>query len=368
MPALFDKTNINTLELKNRFVRSAVWEGLADDAGRVTPELTGMMETLAENEVGLIITGHAYVATDAQAGPWQLGAYSRDLLPGLKQMTEAVHLKDGKIFLQLAHAGAHAADNITGIKPQGPSRIKGRFGSTCGEMTPGKIQSVADRMADAADLAKTAGFDGVQIHAAHGYLLSQFLSPLTNKREDDYGGSLEKRARIVFEVLRAVRDRVGPLFPVIIKINSEDFLEGGFQISHMVKTAKKLAAEGVDAIEISGGTILNPQKTHCARTQHPKSIEDEAYYRKAARQLKQEVSIPLILVGGIRSWKAAACLLDQGITDFISLGRPLIAQPDLVQKWRLSESAEKSICISCNKCYEPLLAGHGVSCPVLDED
>lgn len=366
MHALFETTTLNGVPLKNRFVRSAIWEGLATDDGRVTPALVAKMSELAANAVGLIISGHAYVSPEGQAGPWQLGAYSDDLLPGLQQMAEAVRQADGRIFLQLAHAGAHAATAITGRPAIGPSPTKGRSGDICREMTSEEIRRVVKDMQNAAVRAQKAGFDGVQIHAAHGYLLSQFLSPLTNRREDAYGGSIENRARIVIEVLRAIRAAVGDAFAVTIKINSADFTEGGMQSEQMLQTAALLQDEGLDALEMSGGTVLNPKETHCARKENPKTPEQEVYYRQSARQFKQQIKLPLMLVGGIRSWEVAESLVSDGIADFIAFGRPLIAEPDLIKRWQAGDRA-RSTCISCNKCYEPILAGEGVSCPVAEK-
>ena len=366
MSAFFSPFTINGLTMPNRSVRSAIWEGMATDEGHVTPRLVNTMGLLARNRVGLIITGHAYVHPAGQAGPWQTGAYSDDLLDGLRQMTDAVHAADGRICLQLAHAGGHAATRLTGLAALGPSAFAGRFGGICRAMSSEEIQETLEAMAGAALRAQAAGFDAVQVHAAHGYLLSQFLSPATNRRRDGYGGPLANRARFVCDAVRAVRSAVGKGFPVLVKLNSEDFVEAGFQQDDMLRVAALLAEAGVDALEMSGGTITNPQETHCARKVHPSRPDEEVYYRQAAQTFKAAVSLPLILVGGIRSLAVAEQLIVDGTADLIAFGRPLIAEPGLIRRWQAG-SHDVAACISCNRCYVPLQAGQGVSCVVASE-
>ncbi len=366
MSKIFEKTKINHLTLKNRFVRSATWEGMASEKGQVTPQLIEKMAELAENEVGMIITGHAYVTPMAQAGPWQLGVYSDALLPGLKKMADTVHRAGSRIFLQLAHAGAHAATQLTKMASIGPSTIAGRYGGQCREMTLADIEDTVRCMTEAAARAQEAGFDGVQIHAAHGYLLSQFLSPFSNHRKDEYGGPLENRTRIVFDIIKGIRSDLGDQYPLIIKINSEDFVASGWAPDEMLQLAVLLESEGIDAIEMSGGLVVNPEQTHCARKEHPKTPEKEVYYKAAALAFKEKVRVPLMLVGGIRSFEVSENLVSNGIADYISLARPLISEPGLISRWKAGDRS-KSMCVSCNKCYEPILEGRGVACPVAEK-
>jgi 2,4-dienoyl-CoA reductase-like NADH-dependent reductase (Old Yellow Enzyme family) len=366
MGAFFSPFTINGLTLPNRSVRSAIWEGMADDDGRVTPRLVDTMVRLARNRVGLMITGHTFVHPLGKAGPWQMGVYRDDMLPGLREMADAVHDAGGRICLQLAHAGGHAARRLTHHQAIGPSAFEGRFGGMCRAMSVEDIQIVIDAMVGAARRAQTAGFDAVQIHAAHGYLLSQFLSPATNHRQDAFGGSLKNRARLVCDVIREVRRAVGAGFPILTKINSEDFVETGFQQDDMLQVAALVADAGVDAVEMSGGTVINPQETHCARKVHPTCPEEEVYYRKAAQAFKAAVALPLILVGGIRSLAMAEQLIADGTADLIAFGRPLISEPGLIRRWQ-TDNCNVSACISCNRCYVPLQAGQGVSCVVASE-
>ncbi len=359
MATLFESTTIKNLDMRNRFVRSATWEGMADDQGAPTPELNQLMADLAQGEVGLIISGHAYVSPEGQASPRQLGVHDAGLLPKLAQMPKAVHAAGGRIALQLAHAGAY------GIHPEGavgPSVIADQEGKTCREMSHSDIQRIVNAFACGATLAKEAGFDAVQIHAAHGYLLSQFLSPHYNKRQDEYGGSLENRARIVLEVLAAIRQAVGEDYAVLIKLNSDDFIEGGATIEDMLQIAEFLESAGIDAIEISGGTIWGPSQYHSVRMA-PEALTHKAYYRKAARLCKAFVRVPVMLVGGIRSLDVAEELLTEGAADYIALCRPLIREPGLVKRWAEGDR-QASGCQSENACFGPIMAGKGLSCVI----
>ncbi len=363
MSVLFEKTKINGLDIKNRFVRSATWEGMATRAGEVTDGLIGLNANLAKNHVGLIISGHAYVLRQGQATPWQLGVYNDKLLGGLERLADAVHKNKGKIFLQIAHAGGFANSTLTGKVPLGPSIIMGNEGPICRKMTKDDIKKVVEAMKDGAIRAKKSGFDGVQIHSAHGYLLSQFLSPCFNKREDEYGGDIKGRARLLLEVVRAVRDEVGNNFPVTVKINSEDFTDPGFSAREMVDVVFMLENAGIDAVEISGGVTVNPPDTSPVRKGLLKTPEDEVYYMEAALKLKNKVKIPVMLVGGIRSFEVAQSLVDNKLADFISLSRPLIREPDLIKRWMEGEK-EKAACLSCNKCFVPARSGKGLYCMV----
>jgi len=362
MANLFETTTINAMTLENRFVRSATWEGLAGDDGSVTRRLIDMSVSLAKGGVSLIITGHAYISKEGQAGPWQLGVYSDRLIGGLAAMVDAVHEAGGKIVLQLAHAGCRAAFGLTGIEPLGPSVMEVEKGTLCRAMTQDEILEIGEGFAQAAARAERAGFDGVQIHAAHGYLLSQFLSPFHNKREDGYGGSVERRARIVLEVVGRVRDAIGPRRALLIKMNSEDFVEGGFSVEEMLEVAALLEKVDVDAIELSGGSPFSP-KYVSYRNGPIKSEEDEVYYREAARRYKERVRVPLVLVGGIRSHGVAEKLVEGGVADYISLSRPLIREPGLINRWR-SGDTRKSTCLSDNLCFKPARAGQGLFCMV----
>jgi 2,4-dienoyl-CoA reductase-like NADH-dependent reductase (Old Yellow Enzyme family) len=361
MSRLFESTEINGLKLANRFVRSATWEGMAGDDGSVTPALVDLLARLAQGQVGLIISSHTYIKPEGQAGPKQLGVHQDSLLPGLSQVTRAVHEQGGRIVLQLAHAGGFANSKLTGQIPLAPSAIEGFSKTLPKEMTPEDMREVTEAFGLAARRAQEAGFDGVQIHAAHGYLLSQFLSPLYNKRLDDYGGSVENRYRVLEQVLKKVRVTVGDDFPVLVKLNSQDFLEGGLILEDSVRIGRWLQEDGIDAIELSGGTLksgpLSPSRSGIT------SEEKEAYFTEGAKAFKKKVTVPILLVGGIRSWPVAERILEQGIADYISMSRPFIREPGLIRRWQ-SGDLRPALCLSDNQCFGPAMAGEGIYCVV----
>jgi 2,4-dienoyl-CoA reductase-like NADH-dependent reductase (Old Yellow Enzyme family) len=322
------------------------------------------MVKLAQGGVGLIITGHAYVSREGQAGPWQMGIHSDGMLPGLSRMTDAVHREGGKIVVQLSHAGCYALSQVTQLKAVGPSTGIPETTPSCRELSREEIGRICDAFGTAASRAKSTGFDGVQIHAAHGYLLSEFLSPFFNRRTDAYGGCLENRARIVREVLQSIRSAVGTDYPVFVKLNSEDFVDGGMSVDEMLSVAAMLETGGIDAVEMSGGTIYASGDYSSIRAGDPAAPVQEVYYRNAASRFKEKIGVPLMLVGGIRSFEVAEDLIDAGGADYISLCRPLIREPGLVARWRAGDR-RRAACLSENACFGPLLKGEGLFC-VLD--
>ncbi|QTA81733.1 NADH:flavin oxidoreductase [Desulfonema limicola] len=359
MSRLFEKTKINSMELSNRFVRSATWEGLAEEDGAVTQKLIDTMTTLAKGGVGMIITGHAYVSPEGQATPRQLGAYKDELVKGLGEMAGAVHDCGGKIVLQLAHAGNFAAEQIIKNTPLVPSNFEGLAKTPRREAADEDISNTVLAFANAAARAKSSGFDGVEIHSAHGYFLSQFLSPAFNRRNDEFGGDIKNRSRIVLDVYQAVRKAVGNDFPVMIKINCQDFEKNGLSLEDAVAVGKMLADEGLDAIELSGG-LLTSMKLSPSRA-GIKSQDKEAYFREEAKEFKKEIDIPLILVGGMRSFEVAEQMINNGTADYISMSRPLIREPDLIKRWKEGD-LRKAECKSDNLCFKPGFEGSGIYC------
>jgi 2,4-dienoyl-CoA reductase-like NADH-dependent reductase (Old Yellow Enzyme family) len=360
MPGLFDQTTIGSMTLKNRFVRSATWEAMASDEGVCTPRLIDLMRQLTDGGVGLIISGHAYVSREGQAGAKQMGICGDDLLPGLTKMASTVHDRNGKIIAQLAHAGCQAATGLSGRPAVGPSVLEGERMPACREMSTEEIADVVTAFASGALRAQKAGFDGVQIHAAHGYLLSQFLSPYFNKRRDAYGGSIENRARFVLEVLGGIRQATGITFPVLIKMNSEDYVDGGFSRKDMLTVSRMLERAGIDAIELSGGTAFSGKYTP-VRAGRFDTAERQVFYRQAAREYKANIKTPLILVGGIRSLEVAQEVVATSVADYIAMSRPLIREPGLIQRWR-SGDTRASACRSDNLCFRPARQGQGIYC------
>jgi 2,4-dienoyl-CoA reductase-like NADH-dependent reductase (Old Yellow Enzyme family) len=358
MSRLFETTVINGMKLSNRFVRAATHEGMAEEDGAATPKLTQTMVDLAKGGVGFIITSHMYVSPEGKAGPFQLGIYSDDLVDGLKSTCDAVHNAGGKIVAQLSHAGNSAVETA-GHVPCAVSVFKENPESPRHELTKEDIKKLVKAFGDAAGRAKEAGFDGVEIHSAHGYLLNQFLSPLHNLRKDEYGGSIENRARVHMEVYNAIREAVGRKYPVLIKINNEDYLENGLSLEDSVMASKMLADAGLDAIELSGGTP-DSGKLGPARVGINKE-EKEAYFREAAAVFKKEIDLPLILVGGMRSFSVAEQIIDGGIADYISMCRPLVREPGLIKRWQSGDTSP-STCKSDNLCFGPAMSGKGIYC------
>ena len=361
MSKLFEITEINGMRVNNRFVRSATWEGMADDNGTCTPKLVDLMAKLAEGGVGLIISSYAYINERGKAIPWQLGIDKDQHIPALREMTDAVHKTDAKVVVQIAHAGLYADPKITGEPPLAPSAVTGYTGSSPLEMTIKDIRHVVEAFGLAAERAVKAGFDGIQLHAAHGYLLSQFLSPAFNHRNDSYGGNIENRARILLEVLDSVRKNVGTNYPVMIKMNCQDFLNNGLELKDSLITGLMLKDGGIDAIELSGGTLasgkLNPSRTRIL------SEEDEAYFKNESIAFKKNIDIPLMLVGGIRSFHVAEQIVKNNIADYISMCRPFIREPGLINRWN-SGDRSKATCVSDLKCFRPALSGEGIYCVV----
>ena len=343
MNGLFEETEINGMILSNRFVRSATWAGMAADNGASTSRLADLMRDLAAGQVGLIITGHAFVREDGQHAPWQLGIHHDALIPGLLDLTRAVHEHEGKIVVQLGYGGAYLSK------------------SRAGRMSTDDFHALAEAYGQAALRARNAGFDGVQIFAAHGFFLSQMLCPRYNDRTDEYGGTIDNRARLLVEVLKAIRSAVGMDYPVLAKLNCQDYVENGLTLEESVKVAAMLETAGIDAIELSGGLLNNPNLMRSATG----SGDSRAYFQSEARVFKESVNVPLILVGGIRSYAAAEQLVGEGLADYISMSRPFIREPGLVKRWKSGDRRD-AFCISCDNCFEPIKKGQGVSCRPLE--
>ncbi len=363
MPGLFDSTTLRGMKLRNRFVYSATNEGMANDDGCMNDALIRLREEAAEGEVAAIIPGNAFVSDQGKSRPGQIGVQNDATIPGISRMAEAVHRHGSCIVLQLSHAGANMyVPSKTGYA-LGPSDTN-LTGLACRAMTKADIRQTVADFAAAAVRAKKAGCDGVQLHGAHSYLLSQFTSPYFNKRTDEYGGSLENRARLVLEVVGAVREAVGPDYPVLIKVNSDDYLNGGFILADLVPYCLMLEKAGVDAIEISGGTHYSDPRFFCSRPVGTVPKDQEIYFKQAAEFYRRAVKTPLLLVGGVRSLDVAKRVVETGLADYVSMSRPLIREPNLVKRWREGDT-RPSTCISCNLCFGPVREGKGLYCVAL---
>jgi 2,4-dienoyl-CoA reductase-like NADH-dependent reductase (Old Yellow Enzyme family) len=257
------------------------------------------------------------------------------------------------------HAGAQTKAEILGQTPKGPSPMRNIFGEETAAMSRQDIDTVIDSFAKAAGRARQAGFDAVQIHAAHGYLVSQFLSPYCNQRDDEYGGSSENRARLLLEIYRAVRETVGNNYPLLIKINCRDFLEPEFTLQEMIAVCKQLEQRGLDAVELSGGMPFSAPKSPTRTGKAGRT----PYHLDYAREFKKHLDMPVILVGGVRSFEDAETILDQGHAEFIAMSRPLIREPHLARRWQNGDHTGAA-CISCNMCFKGAIGGKGLYCAI----
>lgn len=362
MSAVFEDTIINGMGLKNRLVRSATWEGMCDTDGRPTEKLVSFYKNLTKGGVGLIITGYTFVRPEGKQLSGKMGITTDDFEDDFKQLTGAVHEHGGKVVIQLVHAGGQADQKSSGLDPLAPSSVHAKqYPAMPKELTKSQISDIVEAFGDGAERARQWGFDGIQLHGSHGYLINQFLSPLTNLRADEYGGDIENRSRFLMQVYRKVREKAGNDYPVMIKLNASDNLDGGLDIGDAIYAAKRLSKEGIDAIEVSSGTAASGEKGP-ARKKINKP-EKEGYNVEFARRIKKEVSCPVMVVGGFRSYAVIEKTLKDGGLDYISMSRPLIREPDLPNRW-LKGDLEPAKCISCNSCFIPGMKEGGIYCVV----
>ncbi len=350
MDLLFEPIKINSMVLKNRFVRTATAERMSPPNGEFTSEMVKLYAHLARGGAGLIITGHAYIHPLGKADRRMTGIHNDSLVPALKNLVEEVHKFKTKIVMQINHCGGRRDKDVGEEIPIGPSKIEYKpLEIVSREMNAEEIEEVIDLFARAAERVKNAGFDGVQIHSVHGYLINQFLSPLTNKRKDSWGGSLDNRMHLLLEVYRRIRETVGKDFPVLAKIPAGDFVVGGLTVKEACEVAKKLSELGIDAIELSGGL---------AGSRYRKGRKDlgwmrrEAYFRPYSEMVKNVTSVPIILVGGLRKPETMRTILEEGAADLIGLARPLIREPDFPNRIRRGDLG-KAECVSCSNCSGP---------------
>jgi 2,4-dienoyl-CoA reductase-like NADH-dependent reductase (Old Yellow Enzyme family) len=396
----FQPGRISSVDIKNRLIRSATFETAATDEGEVTDVLLDIYRNLAQGGIGLIVTGIMGVYSKAIMHA-QVRADDDKFIAGLRKIPAAVRevSDDCKIMAQLNHPGRQVPDPenpgafanhmppalITAlqasppnppasrqaphvIEPTAPSEILDTlFQRMPRELSLEEVEEIIDAFAEGIRRVEEAGFDGVQLHAAHGWLLSSFLSPRTNQRSDRFGGSSENRARIVQEIFERARKKVGEDFPIMIKFNTTDFLPEGTDIEEALKLAGMLVQTGFSALETSGGMWESITKSEEELGWRPVLLpesrtnivtrEQEAYFLPAARAIKNRTDVPIILVGGIKSLSTIEEVLDSGAADFVSMCRPLIRQPGLPNLWLSGEGPDRAECVSCNACLplgEPL--------------
>ncbi len=361
MSALFSPFELKGLTLRNRFVRSATFEGAAEADGEVTKLEVQMYRDLAAGEVGLIISGVCGVEEKGLLFPSQNNLASDDRIPGMARLAQAVHDEGGKVAVQLFHAGREASSFFPGVG-LAPSSLEDdpHFDHNHRAMTEEEIWEAVESFGKAAGRAQEAGFDAVQMHGAHAYIFAQFLSPHTNRRQDQWGGSVENRTRLHREVLASIRKRVGSDYPVCIKLGTEDGFQGGLTLEEGLEAAMLLAEAGYDCLEISQG--LRGVRFHETEfRRNLKKPESQGYFRTWAEAVKQRVSVPVIAVGGIRDLDMAEDIVQKGQADLVAVSRPLISEPGLIARWRKGER-QPARCVSCNQCIHEIEAMRTISC------
>ena len=350
---LFEKTEIGKLKLKNRFVRASVWMKAADAEGHLTTDIYNYYTQLAKGGVGLILTGYANISDEEKPNPGMMGIYNDVFIPEHRKLTEKVHREGAKIALQIAFGGSqntHPEGESMNILA--PSAVRNRVsGLMPKEAGRDDIRRITGLFGDAAWRAKEAGFDAVQVHAAHGYFLSSFLSPFYNRRKDEYNGTIHERARIIYETYTEIRERVGNDFPVIFKLNCDDFMDEGEGMTpgEAIEVFKRLDEMGADFFEVSGCNESSGKSLAPARREI-NSPEKESYFKDATAKIAAAVSVPVILMGGNRSPERMEKIFDETDISLFSLGRPLLCEPDLIKHWE-EDISHKPKCVSCNQCW-----------------
>lgn len=340
---LFEEAALGPLRAKNRFVRAATWEGLATKDGCMTPELLAVYRDLAVGGAGTIVTGYAYVTPDEQPNPCMMGIYDDSFVEEYRELVAEMHKWDARIVLQVVYGGSATRFDPPSRRILGPSAVMNpKTGVTPIEASVQDLAFLRDAFAAAVWRAQQAGFDGVELHAAHGYLLSQFLSPHLNKRGDAYGGSLENRVRFLVEVVEACRRAVGDGYPLWMKLNSSDGMPGGLECEESLRAACILADVGIDAIEVSGNW-------HACSLNSSGASGSRPFFEDYAVRLAGKADIPVILTGGNRDFDAMEHLAQQASIAAFGLCRPLICEPDLPSRWREFPQAAP-LCVSCNAC------------------
>jgi 2,4-dienoyl-CoA reductase-like NADH-dependent reductase (Old Yellow Enzyme family) len=386
---VFTSAALGGLTLRNRVIRSAAFEGMCP-GGLPSQGLIDYHAEVARGGVGMTTVAYAAVSSDGLTYPHQICMDRPGVVGELRKLTDAVHAGCAAASIQLGHAGYFSAKPVTGVRPMGASRVFNSYTLTFPRrMKEHDIKTVVEHFGRACEQARDAGFDAVAIHAGHGYLLSQFLSPYTNRRKDRWGGSLENRSRFVVEVMRRVRKAVGAGFPVLVKMNLRDGFKGGLELEEACEIARTLEAESADALILSGG-FVSKTPMYIMRGDTPfkefyqgqKSLTKklglllmgrimvksfpftETYFLEESRKIREAVSMPLVLVGGLRRIDVMESAVREGF-QFLAMARPLIMEPDLIARMERGE-AEESKCEPCNKCVAAM-DKEAMRCVLLEE-
>ncbi len=361
---LFEPGQIANMILKNRVAMPPMERCYANEDGSVTQRYIDYLVERAKGGVSLIFVESTYVDPAGRGRRFQLGIYHDRLLPGLRRMAEAVHAHGAKIAIEIHHAGRETTATVTGQQPVAPSPVPclPSGGDIPRELTSGEISELLTKYGEAARRVKQAGFDMVEIHGAHGYLVNQFLSPWSNKRTDHYGGSLENRMRFPLEVLKRVRDAVGPDFPIDYRMSADEFIDGGLTLDETLYFAEQLEKGGVDAIHVSAGIYESAEMITQPMDIPPGCLEH------LSSEMKKTVSVPIIAVGRINDPILAEKILERGNADFISMGRALHIDPQCLVKAQQGRFEEIRRCFACNQgCLDEMLANRPSTCTLNPE-
>ena len=364
MNILLTPARIGPVEIKNRIVMPPMTTRTADDEGFVTEDCIAYYLARVEGGTGLITVEMASPEKAGRHRRREIGIYDDRFIPGLERLTDAIHRGGAKASIQLGHAGGHTRIDICGETPIAPSAIAHPVYETTfetivpQEMTKARINETTAAHVAAAQRARIAGFDCVEIHAAHGYLISQFHAPFENRRNDEYGGALENRARFGLDVLRAVKSAV-PDIAVVYRLSVEDFFPGGLRFADGRQIAIWAAAAGADALHVTAGHY---RSLPSAQVVLPPMNFSDATFLDYAADIKKRISVPVIAVGRLGDPATAERAVDQGKADFIALGRALIAEPQWVEKVRRGEPIRR--CLSCNTCINEMRGGARIGCVV----
>ena len=358
---LFSPFRIGTLELRNRIVMPPMATNFAGEDGSVNDRHIAYYVKRAKGGVGYITFEHTGILKQGRAFPNMALIDSDQHIPPFKKLVEAVHKEGGKIVIQINHAGRQTSSSITGSPIVAPSAIPCPVRKEMPqELSTEEIQKIIEAFGAAALRVKEAGADGVEIHMAHGYLINQFLSPFSNKRMDEYGGDVDRRMRMAIEVLRMVRNKVGPDFAVLCRISADEYVEGGLKIEDSREIAKALERNGADALHVSACVAAS------GYLNHPPYYAEEGVFAHLAQGIKSVVGIPIIAVGRIRTPQLANQILEDNKANLISMGRALIADPNLPVKALQGKTEEIIPCISCNRCILSIRKG-ALQCAVNPE-
>lgn len=354
---LFEPISINGLQLPNRIIMPPMSTDFSAADGSVTQRLIDYYTARAVGGAGLVITEVAYVDPFGKGHLHMLGIYDDRLIPGLKKLTKSVHDVGGKIGIQIFHNGRRAFSNVINTKPVAPSPIAAIGLEVPRELSVSEIKGLVEKFGQAARRALEAGFDAIEIHMAHGYLINQFLSPYSNKRTDEYGQTIEGRARFAVEVVRRIRQEVGPKFPILIKINANEFVSEGINLDMCKANVSLLEEAGIDAITVSAGILeTNEYITP------PMAIPRGCHVDKA-RAIKEVAKVPVIAVGRINDPLLSEEILQRGDADLIAMGRSLIADPELPLKAKEMRLEDIRPCIACNQgCSDRMYKNVDLAC------